>query len=406
MLHATAIVFALCFLVVVLVDAFQTIVLPRRPVSRLRITRLFFVVTWLPWREAVRRVRSRKRREQILSVFGPMSLLLLFAFWAVLLIAGFGLLYFGLGTPLQDPVTPVSTFARLRSCLYISGTTLFTLGLGDVLPTSHMARALVILQSGLGLAYFGLVVGYVPVLYNTFSHREITVALLDSRAGSPPTAGELLARHSFDGGPAALAELLDEWERWAAEMLETHVSYPILCFYRSQHDNQSWLSALTAILDACALLITSVQGASTRQAELTFAMARHALVDLGHVFHLEREEERLRTSAPSRLPDDEYARLCEVLKGTGISLCADIQARERLLAIRRLYEPSACALASHLQLELPRWAAQPPDPARKPDTWNSIAGLRSPTALKEQPITHVSTQSAASRLDDDESHSA
>jgi len=394
----------LVFLALVLLDAFQTIILPRRPVSQIRLTRFFFSMTWTPWRCVVRKIRNRKRREQMFSVFGPLSLLALFAFWAVLLVGGFGLLYFGLGAPFRDPDHQTLLLQRLQSSLYVSGTTLFTLGLGDVLPTTQLARALVIVESGLGLAYFALVVGYVPLLYTTFSHREVTVALLDSRAGSPPTAGELLARHGFDGGQDALNELLVEWERWAAEMLETHVSYPVLCFYRSQHDNQSWLAAVTAVLDACALLITTVQGASTRQAELTFAMARHTLIDLGHVFRLEKEEEKLRQAPPQRLGDDEYGRLCEVLAGTGVPLCADVSVRERLLAIRRLYEPSACALANRLQLELPHWAALPSDPARKPDVWSSVAGLRSPAAVHARLSTHVSAESAASRLDDDESH--
>ena len=404
MLHATAIVFALAFLAVVLVDAFQTIILPRRPVNRLRITRLFFFATWFPWRACVRRMRNRKRREQLFSVFGPLSLLMLFALWAWLLIGGFALLYFGLGTPFSDPMHPLFPLARLRSCFYLSGTTLFTLGLGDVLPVSHLARSLVVLESGLGLAYFGLVIGYVPVLYNTFSHREIAVALLDARAGSPPTAGELLLRHNFEGGPAALEKVLEEWERWSAEVLETHISYPILCFYRSQHDNQSWLAAMMTILDTCALLITTVQDASTRQAELTFAMARHTLGDLGHVFHLEAEEETIRAAAPTRLDDDEYARLCEMLQGTSIRMCSDMQVRERLLAIRLLYEPVACAISERLQLDLPRWAAPPREASRKPDPWMSVSGLRSPRVAVNA-LENVSKQSAASRLDDDESHS-
>ena len=195
-----------------------------------------------------------------------------------------------------------------------------------------------------------------------------------------------------------------EWERWSAEMLETHVSYPVLCFYRSQHDNQSWLSAATAVLDACALLITTVQGGSTRQAELTFAMGRHMLVDLGHIFHLEAKEEALRNAPPTRLEDEEYARLCEVLARTGVPMCSDPTVRERLLEMRRLYEPTAIALAAHLQLDVPRWVASAPDPARKPDIWRSVAGLRPPSG--SAPASHVSAQSAASRLDDDESHSA
>src|SRR6202012_5687934 len=167
---------------------------------------------------------------------------------------------------------------------YVSGTTLFTLGLGDVVPHRFIIRDLVILESGIGLGFVAMVIGYFPVLYGAFSRREVSISLLDARAGSPPTAVELLRRHSFDGGNAALVLLLEEWERWSAELMESHISYPLLCYFRSQHTNQSWLSALTAILDTSALLIAGVNGQSARQAQLTFAMARHALVDLSQVF--------------------------------------------------------------------------------------------------------------------------
>ena len=199
-MHVLAVICALAFISLVLLDAFQTIILPRRPTKRLRITRLFFLATWTPWVRMAGLAHQKKTREQMYSVFGPLSLLFLFALWAVLLMSGFALLYFGLHMPFVDPMHPASTIGRLRSCFYISGTTLFTLGLGDVLPATHAARALLIVESGMGLAYLGLVIGYVPVLYNTFSHREVSVALLDARAGSPPTAGELLVRHGFDGG--------------------------------------------------------------------------------------------------------------------------------------------------------------------------------------------------------------
>jgi hypothetical protein len=250
-------------------------------------------------------------------------------------------------------------------------------------------------ESGIGLGFVALVIGYVPLLYGTFSRREVAVALLDSRAGSPPTAGELLLRHGFDGGHEALADLLAEWERWSAEMLESHISYPILCYYRSQHDNQSWLSAITSILDTCALLITTIEGPSTRQAQLTFAMARHTLVDLGHVFHREAEEKRLRESPPRRLSDADFGSLCDALMPTGFALCAAPDTRARLAAIRLLYEPHAEAMSEYLCMDLPLWVAPP---RARPDQWTTVSNLRTPLTL------HVSTQSAASRLNDDASH--
>jgi Ion channel len=402
MTHKGAFFIGLGFLAVVLLDAFQTIILPRRPVGRLRITRIFFLLTWTPWRAVAGLLRSTKKRDQVYSIYGPLSLLLLIVIWAVLLVFAFGLIYYGLGTPFHGiSAAQESNLARLRDCLYASGTTLFTLGLGDLTPASQQARVLVVAEAGVGLGFVALVIGYVPLLYGTFSRREVAVALLDSRAGSPPTAGELLLRHGFDGGHKALAELLAEWERWSAEMLESHISYPLLCYYRSQHDNQSWLSAVTAILDACALLITTIEGPSTRQAQLTFAMARHTLVDLGHVFHLEGREKRFRESPPQRLPEGDFGKLCESLASSGLSICGSPDTRARLAAIRLLYEPHAEALSEFLRIDLPLWVPPPRDPSRKPDQWTTVSNLRTPlTTLSD----HISVQSAASRLHDDTSH--
>src|ERR1019366_2314187 len=279
-MRIAALILGLLFCLGAVLDAFQTIILPRRPTGRFRITNLFYIVTWTPWAAFARHVRNIKVREQIYSTFGPGSLLLLLMVWALLLVTGFGLIFFSLGTPFADAMSTPNHLGHIRTDLYVSGTTLFTLGLGDVLPRTLVARALIIVESATGLGLVALVIGYVPVLYGAFSRREISVALLDGRAGSPPTSTELLRRHSFAGGQEALAVLLAEWERWSAEILESHISYPILCYYRSQHDNQSWLSALTAVLDTCALLISVAPGVASRQAQLTFAMARHALVDL------------------------------------------------------------------------------------------------------------------------------
>ncbi len=156
-----------------------------------------------------------------------------------------------MGSPFHDPVQPPT----LRTDLYVSGTTLFTLGLGDVTPLTRHSRELVILEAGMGFGLLAAVMGYFPVLYGAFSRREVSISLLDARAGSPPTAAELLRRHSYEGAESDLSMLLVEWERWSAELLESHISYPLLCYFRSQHTNQSWIGALTAILDTAALLM-------------------------------------------------------------------------------------------------------------------------------------------------------
>ena len=358
----------------VALDAFQTIILPRRPTGRFRITRLFFVVTWAPWASMARWTGNKRVREQIYSVYGPLSLLLLLLLWAGLLIIGFSLFFYALGSPFTDimGVQTMNGLSRYRTDLYVSGTTLFTLGLGDVVPHSLAARTLIIFESGVGLGFVALVIGYLPVLYQAFSRREVSIALLDARAGSPPAAVELLRRHGFEGGEKALTTLLAEWERWSAEILESHISYPILCFYRSQHDNQSWLSALVAMLDTCALLISVIEGTPSRQAQLTFVMARHALVDLGHVFHLEEDVAELRQSGENRLPPGAFGQLCDTLGEVHLRLCGDPASANRLHTIRALYEPEALALSNYLRMALPVWNPE----VREKDQWRLLTKLR------------------------------
>ena len=195
-----------------LLDAFQTVILPRRATGRFRLTRLFYVATWTPWSAIASRVKHPRKRETALSFYGPLSLVFLIVAWAAALVIGFSLMYYGLGSHFTDSL---GVTANLRTDLYVSGTTLFTLGLGDVVPRNPWTRELIILESGMGLGFVAVVIGYFPVLYGAFSRREVSISLLDARAGSPPTAVELLRRHTFEGGDAALTLLLEEWERWA-----------------------------------------------------------------------------------------------------------------------------------------------------------------------------------------------
>ncbi len=387
-----------------MLDAIQTIILPRRPTRRFRLTRFFYVLTWSPLVTLGEHIQSRRIRERLYSGYGPISLILLLVLWATLLVMGFAAIYFAMGSPFADTLNAHGQFlAMVRTDIYVSGTTLFTLGLGDVTPQRHLARAVIVLESGTGLGFVALVIGYLPVLYQAFSRREVSVAMLDGRAGSPPTAAELLSRHGHEGGERDLARLLEEWERWSAEILETHISYPILCYYRSQHDNQSWLAALVAVLDACALLITTIEGPTARQAQLTFAMGRHALLDLGHVFYLEKVNEVLPEAVQEneRLPRETFNHLCAELGDMHMRLCGDPAAQQRLTAIRTLYEPHAQILADFLKMPLPLWVPAP----KKNDPWKKVAELRMGAETKDAlrgAIQHVSERSTAAHLHDEE----
>jgi Ion channel len=304
------------WVVVIMWDAFEALVLPRRVTRRLRPMRMFYRVTWQVWSAVARRMRPGGRRETYLSFFGPLSLLVLLAAWAASLVAGFALLQTGLGASLNVPGG-----GSFTDHLYLSGETFFTLGLGDITPVSRAGRVLVVIEAGIGFAFLALVIGYLPVLYQSFSRREVNIPLLDARAGSPPSAEELLRGSWSDH--EELTVLLREWERWSAEVLESHLSYPVLSYYRSQHDNQSWL---------------------------TFAMARHAVVDLAQVLGRPPID-----SASDRLPASELARLRAGLAGAGVVVDAGAGIDDKLAEMRRMYEPFVTALSEYLLMPLPAW---------------------------------------------------
>lgn len=341
-------------LLVVLWDAFVTIVLPRTVRRHLGFTRPFMRSAWRIWSSVAARVKAGDRRELLLSTFAPAGLLSLITLWAFLLIFGFALVQWGGGTAVAEATDGDGRFATL---LYMSGTTFFTLGLGDVTPGNTAGRALTVIEAGVGFGFLALVIGYLPVLYNSFSRREVTLAMLDARAGSsPPTAAGLLSEYGREENLDALEQLLCDAERWAAELLEIYTSYPVVAYYRSQHNRQSWLATLTAMTDTSALVEVGFRGGDvrrrqiSRQARLTFKMARHAIKDLADILSLEPLPPRA-----ARLPPDEWRAVHAELVSAGV-LLGDVEESEGDLAgLRGEYEPYVNALAEDLLLVLPPW---------------------------------------------------
>jgi ion channel len=370
----TAFVTGVAVFLIVVWDAFEAIILPRRVTRRFRITRLFYQTTWQTWKFVVNLVSDRKAREALLGFYGPMSLILLIVVWAVGLVLGFGLMQFGSGSALIISGSQPGIWTDL----YLSGTTFFTLGLGDVVPRSPVARVLVVAEGGFGFGFLAAIIGYLPVIYGSFSRREVNISLLDSRAGTPPTAGELLLRHSYERGLDALRELLKDWELWSAELMESHLSYPVLAFFRSQHDNQSWIASLTAILDTCALLKVGIEGACERQAELTFAIARHAVVDLSQVFGTQPKP-----LGYERLSPEDLGRIRDTLAQHGLTLRDSADADQQLNALRAMYEPYVFALASYLNQGLPPWIPR----HKRKDNWQTTAWGEAAGLVEKKPTT-------------------
>jgi voltage-gated potassium channel Kch len=362
-LRVLAGLFGMAMIVVVLIDCFESILQPRRVTRPYRFARFYYLGAWALWRAVAARMKSPRKQAAFLSSFGPLSLLGIFAAWVLGLIVGFAALNWALRTAVHSPEGG-TTFATY---LYMSGTTFFTLGYGDVTPITAFGRALAVGESGLGFGFLAAVLSYLPVLFQAYSRREVSIATLDARAGSPASAAQLLLRMARAGNMQAMDGFLREWEMWSANLLESHLSFPVLSYYRSQHDNQSWLAALTVVLDTCALLMTQVKGSNTYQAEVTFAIARHAAVDLTLV---------LRTPASAaegeRLSAQELQRLREMLMAAGVELHEGAAAEARLGELRGMYEPFVRALGARLLLSLP--VVAPADGAA--DNWQRSAWMR------------------------------
>lgn len=355
-MHAIALLLSLLLIATVLWDAFETIVLPRTVSRRVRLTRVYFRTTWSVWSYGARWVAER-RRERYLAIFGPLSLLGLSAIWALGLVTGFAGLQWAAGSHLA----PAAPGGRFFDDLYMSGTTFFTLGLGDLQPVGHVARGLAVAEAGTGFGFLALVIAYVPVLYQSFSRREARLTLLDAWAGSPPAAAEILQRLAARDAIAALEPFLKDWEYWCSDLLESHISYPAVAFFRSQHQRQSWVSALAALLDLSALVEVGIEGVPTWQAHVTYAMARHAAVDLSQVLHVVPDR------AADRLTDGELEMVRQALERAGLKPARSPEADRRLRELRRSYDPYINAIAHWLMMPAPSWLR----PEGLKDNWQS-----------------------------------
>jgi hypothetical protein len=346
-MSGAAAVGGVALLLAVLKDAFEVMLLPRRLKRRVRFTRYFFRWSWAVWAIIARMVAKTSRRERFLSVYGPLAMTLLFAMWAVAMIVAFALLQWACQSFVgAAPVTPFT------DSLYLSGVTFFTLGYGDVTPKTDLGRLLAVVEAGVGFGLIAVVIGYLPVLYQLFSRREAHVLQLDARAGSPPTATTMLCRHAESGGLDKLDELLRAWEVWGADLLESHLSYPMLAYYRSQHDDQSWLAALAAIIDTCALILVGVEEVKPLQARMTFAMARQVILEMARSLEVSTP-----LKSDPRMAAEDFGAMLAAFSRVGLAWNGGEHAEETLAALRATYEPLMLALGEHLLIPLPTWVA-------------------------------------------------
>ena len=356
-MHLVAFVVGGAIVGTVLWDAFETLVLPRTPRRRLRLTRLLYQATWTWWRDCARRLRSHDRRERFLALYGPASVFVLLTFWVFALVIGFALVQWSQREHLAN-MRGVPTFT---DDLYVSATALFALGLSDVAPNGRAGRLLIVAETGSSLLLLSMLFSYIPTVYQSFARRELRITMLDAWAGSPPSATEILSRAAASGSLSQLDTFFADWEYWCSDLLESHLSYPAIGYFRSQHPHQSWVSALGTLLDVATLVKVGIEGVPSWRAHLMFAAARHAAVDLAHVLATPPRQHS------DRLPPHALALVRSELERAGLRPDRSRAADQELAKLRASYEPYVAALASRLVMPLPSWHAV----SRDRDNWQT-----------------------------------
>jgi hypothetical protein len=279
------VVFGSAIVLGVFYDIFKTAVLPRPAVGRFSVVRLLNRRLWAVWRWIGARVPRTSTRDAWLAAFGPSSVFVMFGLWVLTLIVGYALLFNGL----QDELHPPST--SFGDSLYFSAGTIVPLAYGDVVPISAPARAITFAESASGVLIAALVITLLFSLYQSFQQREELVVTLDAMAGAPPSGLQILETAAERGMRPELIKMFDDWRRWSAAVLESHLAYPMLLYFRSSHDNEAWINSFGAVMDAAALVVSTVEEQSEGAAHLMLTVGNHLVEDSTWTFRLGRSQE-------------------------------------------------------------------------------------------------------------------
>jgi len=335
-------VFALGALLALLVawDLFQTVVVPRPSPGRFRISRYVVRDSWRLVKAIGRRGPVRLR-DTLFGLFGPGAAIMLLGIWLTVLSFGFGLMLFALREGLQ-PVPP-----DLGTAVYMAAASILTIGYGDIVPTVLATRVLVALAAMGGLGAVALVVTFLFSLYGSYQRRELRVVTLEAAAGAPPSAVGLFESYARLGVLDRFPPLFRAWEEWSAEVLDSHVAYPILGFFRSSHDGLSWISALGTVLDAASLVVTTIEGLPRGDAELARRVGSHLVEDLSNLGFGEGQVAWLQRA--------DFDAACERLEAAGYRLAPRDRAWAAFETARLAYAPRLEAMANYWGVPATSW---------------------------------------------------
>lgn len=343
-MEAVAFALGLLLLTIAFWDLFETVVVPRPTPGWFRIGRYLVRGSWRGLR-ALRDGRRGRSYDTLLGLFAPaVTVGLLFA-WLASLIVGYGLILFALRSELH----PVPT--DLATTIYFAATSLLTLGFGDIVAVGVPARVVVTTAAIGGLGAVALVVTFLFSLYGSYQRREIQVVILQASAGAPPSAVALLETYAQLDLVERIPEMFIDWQRWAVEVLDSHVAYPLLGFFRSSHDNLSWISALGTILDAASLVLTTITGVPRGEAKLVKRLGTHLVEDIFNLgFH---------AGQPTALDRSDFEAACARLEEAGYTLEATDDAWPKFEAARATYAPRLEAMATYWATPATSWLGDP-----------------------------------------------
>lgn len=323
-------------------DLFQSVVLPRPSVRKVQLARTVIRPLWRVWKWTFNRGSRLDRSEARLAAFGPIALVTLFLLWALAIITGYGLVIDGLA----DQFRPA--LVNFPDSFYVSATTLVPLSYGDFVPEEGVARLVIIFESATGVVVAALAITLLFELYNSFRNREEAVVALDALAGAPPSAVQLLETAAGPSMDGVIKETFDEWRRWSAMVLESHLAYPALVYFRSSHDNEAWINSFGAVMDAASLVMSSTDHPAKGAAKLMFTVGNHLVEDLAWVFRLQVEPNAI-------IERSEYTAAIARLKAAGLAAHDGDQAWEKFSHFREKYASALNLMANYLLAPPAQW---------------------------------------------------
>jgi Ion channel len=344
-LNILSIVLGAAIVMLTLNDVFQSVVMPRATGRRFRISFYVWRSMWFIWPRAAWRIFAGDgdRREEFLAIFAPFMLTLLIGLWAGLMILGFGSVLWGV----RGGIVPAH--ASFGSMVYFAGTSLLTIGFGDIVGRGAIPRLVSLLAALAGLSFVSILTAFLFAVFGSFQQRETFVVTVGARAGAPPSGINLLAIAGYSRTTDDLSTLMIDAQRWAASVMESHLAYPMLAYFRSSHDDQSWIGTLGTLLDAATLMMTTLGGVRDGQARIFYNVGRHATRDLAKYFRVYSGEESV------GIERSEFDHACDRLVAAGYELRPRDEAWERFSNLRLTYAPQLNMLARLFQIPPLQW---------------------------------------------------